>query len=82
MAAHVMVNLTWKGSAPTLDDVTARFQVPRSAFDDAFGVIAVSPDEGVYTVRVEDRWAAAITGAEGTDGPFPDGRIEPFGEPG
>lgn len=51
------------------------------AFDATFGVIAVTPEEGIYAVRVLKEWAEKIVAVPGTDGPFPEGSVEPFGPP-
>jgi hypothetical protein len=76
-----MVNVHWPDGVPTVALVAARYDVPVEAFDDAFGVIAVSPDDRVFTVRVLAEWAATISGESSAEGPFPDGRISAFGPP-
>ncbi len=78
---YEMVNIEWSGAPPSLAEVAARHRVPLSAFDPVFGVIAVSPDEGVYSVRLDAAWASQVATQPATEGPFPDGRVEPFGPP-
>jgi hypothetical protein len=56
----VMVSLTAPDPAPTLERIARQYGLPLDALDPEFGVIAVSPDEGVYTVRVDAAWAHCI----------------------
>ena len=75
-----MVNLTWNDGTPSLEAIAERFGVPFEAFDLDFVVILVTrPD--VYAVRVDSEWAEKLTGEKGTEGPFPDIPIAPFGLP-
>lgn len=76
-----MVNLTWRRGTPDLAAIAAEYGVPQDALDPTFGVIAVSPSEHVYTVRVTADWASKIAKAATVGGPFPEGRVEPFGNP-
>lgn len=80
MANHQMVNVHWTSGAPELASIASHFGVPLQAFDASFGVIEVTPGQ-VYCVRVESPWAERIAGTPQGEGPFPDGRIEPFGPP-
>lgn len=73
-----MMNVTWHQGVPALPDVAAHLGVPLEAFDSAFGVIATSPDQHIYTVRLRSDYAERQSG---TDGPFPEVRIAPFGIP-
>lgn len=78
----VMVNLSGLERAPTLAEVQSRYGLSSDDLDAEFGVIEVDPQEHVYTVLVDERAAAKITGGSATaSGPFANPPIQPFGPP-
>jgi hypothetical protein len=79
--AKVMVNIHTQGEAPTLQSVRERFGLRGEEIDSDFGVIEVDEKEGVYTILVDERAAAKLSGDARwkVTGPFPEGRIAPMG---
>jgi len=73
------------GATPELSDVLAGFGLDRDDVDIEFGVVATDPQDGLFTVRVEDhgvdkaRAALALRPAHPAEGLFGDPRIEPLG---
>ncbi len=80
----VLMTIESPDHVPDLREAAKILDVPVSALDDGFGIIAVDPAKGTYTVRV---FADALP--EGspwrddgkTSGPYADVVIEPFGPP-
>ena len=75
----MMMTVTVPGDPPTLADVSRLLGVAVAALDRTFGVVAIDPKAGLYTVLVDETVAGAR--APGTSGPFANPRIEPMGPP-
>jgi hypothetical protein len=75
----LMMTVTVPGNAPSLAEAAQLLGVAEAALDHTFGVVAVDPRHGVYTVLVDDKVASTI--AAGPAGPFSNPRIEPYGPP-
>ena len=79
---EVMFNITSPKRVPTIESVCAEHGLKAEEIDRDFGVIAVSPDEHVYTILIEENAAARLDPArKPLAGPFSNPRIEPFGPP-
>jgi hypothetical protein len=80
MAEEPMVLMVVKGDkgAPTLSDAARQLNVPVEDLDASFGVVAVDPNKGLYSVRVR---ADHLKPGESSEyrGPFSDPKIEPMG---
>jgi hypothetical protein len=75
----LMMTLTVPGEAPTIAEAARHLGVAESALDHHFGVVAVDPRHGIYTVLVDEKVAGAL--GAGPSGPFANPRIEPYGPP-
>jgi hypothetical protein len=75
----LMMTLTVPGEAPTLAEAAKHLGVAESALDRHFGVVAVDPRHGIYTVLVDEKVAGTL--AAGPAGPFANPRIQPYGPP-
>lgn len=84
----VMLQFRHKGQPPSLEDARRLFGLKPGEIDTAFGVIAVDPREGIYTVLVAEtaservRAVFASRPPDPVEGVFANTRIEPFGPPG
>jgi hypothetical protein len=81
--AKVMMNVQWRGKAPTLNEIQQLFSLTDEEIDKSFGLIEVDPDKHVYTVLVEETSVPKLQsrGDVTVEGPFSNPRIEPFGPP-
>jgi len=87
--AKLMLQFRQRGSAPSLDDVRARFDLQAHEIDPAFGVVETDSREGLYTVvvdeaarqRIEQKLKQTGADADPAVGLFANPRIEPFGPP-
>jgi hypothetical protein len=70
--AKVIVNITWPGPKPSLDDIRAQFGLSKGTLDETFGVIATRPGKQVYTVLLDDREMPKLSA-----GPHPHNVAEP-----
>jgi hypothetical protein len=68
-----------RGTAPTLRDIRERFRLGPDDLDPTFGIIAVDPNEGRYTVMVEERSTSKLHSDANweIDGPFANPRVDP-----
>ena len=80
MADKPMVLMVVKGDkgVPTLIDAARQLRVPVEDVDASFGVVAVDPDKGLYSVRVRPDHLPPSESSE-YRGPFSDPKIEPMG---
>ncbi len=80
MAEIPMVLMVVKGDkgAPTLIDAARQLKVAIEDLDASFGVVAVDPSRGLYSVRAR---ADHVQPDESSEyrGPFSDPKIEPMG---
>ena len=81
--AKVMVTIKATDAAPTTEAIQRRHGLADDEIDRDFGVIDVDPDEHLYTILVEERVVAKLTGDPGWEvrGPYSNPRIAPFGLP-
>jgi len=75
----MMMTVTVPGDPPTLAEVGRLLGVDVAALDRTFGVVAIDPSAGRYTVLVDDKVAGARPPSAA--GPFANPRIEPMGPP-
>jgi hypothetical protein len=78
--AHVLMTVELPGDA-SIDAAAARLGVKPGDLDPEFGVIAIDPEQHLYSVMVEEHVSAGAAARPGTGGPFSNPRIEPFGPP-
>lgn len=78
--AQVMVNIQSAAGAPSMEAIKQRFGLSDAEIDPAFGVVAVDPEAGLFTVRVDERAAGKLgSTADWTiEGPYSNPRIAPF----
>lgn len=75
-----MVLLTVESAVrPCLADLVTRLGLGPGEVDADFGVVAVDPAAGLYTIRVSLDAAARCGGREGVVGRHEDARVAPFG---
>jgi hypothetical protein len=80
MPEKAMVLMVVKGDkgAPSLADAARQLKVTTEDIDSSYGVVAVDPDQGLYTVRV---LADRVKPDESSEyrGPFSDPEVGPVG---
>jgi hypothetical protein len=79
--SKVMVTVKLDPEHASVDHARALLGIDDAAIDHDFGVIAVSPEQDLYTVLVDADAAERMSTGEGIAGPFSNPRIEPFGPP-
>jgi hypothetical protein len=79
--SKVMVTVKLDPEHASVESARDLLGIDDDAIDRDFGVIAVSPEEDLYTVLVDAGVAEGMQGGEGVAGPFSNPRIEPFGPP-
>jgi hypothetical protein len=79
--SKVMVTVKLDPDHASVEDARDILGIDEAAIDRDFGVIAVSPDENLYTVLVEAGAAEDMQAGEDIAGPFSNPRIEPLGPP-
>lgn len=71
-----LMMVTSPAGPPSLDEAARLLGVPTEACDPVFGVVTISPDRHLYSIRVD---AAQLPPAEDDPaGPFADPPIGPF----
>ena len=78
--AHVLMTVELPGGA-SLDAAAARLGVAPEDLDAEYGVVPIDPEHHLYSVMAEERAIAGTGARPGTEGPFSNPRIEPFGPP-
>lgn len=79
--SKVMVTLKLDPDQASLGAVRESLGIEAEEIDDDFGVIAVSPEDHLYTVLVEQEAANRVQGHEQVEGQFSNPKIEPTGPP-
>jgi hypothetical protein len=76
----VLMTVKLKDEDPNLDQVSDVLGIPVSELDEAFGVIAVDRQQGLFAVQIRENAIVDIKGSEDCDvnGPFSNVRIEPL----
>lgn len=77
---HVLMTVELPGAA-SIDAAAERLGVAPGDLDRDFGVIAIDPEQHLYSVMVDERASAAAAERPGIAGPFANPKIEPFGPP-
>jgi hypothetical protein len=83
----MMLQFKHRGLAPSVDEVRRLFNLNLDEIDTQFGVIAIDPAEGVYTVLVAATASERVKAVLATrprdpvEGLFANPKIEPFGLP-
>ena len=77
----VMMTVELPGDAATLGEAAKRLGLAQEALDPEYGIVPVDPDNGLYSVLVEESISRHAKGRDGVGGPFSNPRIEPFGPP-
>jgi hypothetical protein len=78
--AKVMMTIRVPRDAPPkIEDVRARYHLAPDDLDATFGVIAVDPSDGTYTVLVEEHALSKLCSDANWEvaGPFANPRIDP-----
>lgn len=81
--AKLLYGIRWEGEPPTLEQVRERYGLAGDDVDAEFGVVATDPDEGLYSILVEESAVERLRGerteaAAELQGPYANPRIEPF----
>jgi hypothetical protein len=79
--SKVMVTVKLDPDHASVEDARDLLGIDDAAIDRDFGVIAVSPEENLYTVLVDAGATEDMQTGEGIAGPFSNPRIETFGPP-
>ncbi len=79
--SRVMVTLKLDPEHATAADVREAHGISAAEMDADFGVIEVSPQQGLYAVLVDPETAQRMQGSQDVQGPFSNPKIEPFGPP-
>ena len=81
MENPVMMTIRTAGSAPTLDEIKARYGLQADEIDESFGVVEI--EDGAFTILVNARAASKIAPGQDwkTEGPFSNPTIEPMWPP-
>ena len=77
----VMMTVELPPEAATLAEAAKRLGLAEEALDPEHGIVPVDPDNGLYSVLVEESKSESAAGRAGVHGPFSNPRIEPFGPP-
>lgn len=77
----VMMTIEARGEPPTPESVRRRYALAEGDVDAAFGVVLVDPDDGIYTLMIEESAAPRLASGGGwtVRGPFSNPRIAPYG---
>jgi hypothetical protein len=78
--AKVMMTIrVRRAAAPTIHDIRERYHLAPDDLDATFGVIAVDPSDGTYTVLVEEGASSKLRSDPNWEitGPFSNPRVDP-----
>ncbi len=82
MPNKALMTVQSEDGPPTLEVAARQLGVGLDAVDADFGVIAIDPKQGLYSVQVDaEQMPADVAGQEPYRGPFSTPRIEPLGPP-
>jgi hypothetical protein len=81
MADMALMTVRGTDRAPTLAEAAAQLGVTVDDMDASFGVIAIDPAKGLYSVQVRADRLQTQESTQPYRGPFSNPRIEPFGPP-
>jgi hypothetical protein len=79
--AGVMMTVELDPGAADLAAAAERLGVAAKELDSEFGVVAIDPDNHLYTVMVDEQVCMAAARRDGVSGPYSNPRIEPYGPP-
>ena len=76
-----MMTVELDPDSATVEKVAERLGLRPEEIDAEFGVVAIDPENHLYTVLVDEQASARVAAQPGVSGPFANPRIEPFGPP-
>jgi hypothetical protein len=81
--AKLMITLKFKEAVPTIDELQARYGLTDDEIGKSFGIVEVDPEDGLYTILVEEAAVAKVKPDQEIDvkGHYSNPRISPFGPP-
>lgn len=74
-----MVTLTLTPGEATLAHVRAKYDLARDDVDEHFGVVALSPEQNLYAILVQETVAARLESQRQVSVPYANPKIEPYG---
>jgi hypothetical protein len=77
--ASVMMTVELDPAAADLAAAAERLGVAPERLDAQFGVVAIDPENHLYTVMVDEAVSAGAAARKGVAGPFSNPPIAPFG---
>lgn len=77
--SQVMMTVKLDAAHASIEDVMRKLNLSDGQIDRDFGVVNVDPERQLYTILVDARTAARLSGRPDVDGPYANPKIEPFG---
>jgi hypothetical protein len=75
--SYALMVVNGQAGPPTIAEAAKQLGVVPADLDSEFGVVTISPDRHLYSVRVDA--SKLPSGGSGKSGPFSDPPISPFG---
>jgi hypothetical protein len=79
--AGVMMTVELDPKAADLAHAAEKLGIDAKHLDAEFGVVAIDPDNNLYSVMAEESEVAGASERGGVEGPFANPPIRPFGPP-
>jgi hypothetical protein len=83
MKNAVMLTIRSPHTAPTIEQLKAKYGLTSEEIDASFGVVHLDPNDTLYTILVDGAAAGKVRPDQewGVEGPYANPKIEPFGPP-